>query len=243
MFVLLFFFCFRILCNVWLYFSQYHVISLSLAIIRGRKQLFKSLYKFTKKTKINSEKLVRFFPLIALILDIYKSRHDFNLFVIITIYLPGFYATNFIYTIIEILGVLTIELQRLNKNYPEKHYHLIYKAICNINSNFGLPIFNHVLLTTLTGLFFCYTHTLDAIKCYKQESIVVANVFAPDFWCISTIIATVSLARTTHKLKKIQSSRLDDELHLWQRHLEKMELSAWDLFTIGNHIFIGVSCN
>lgn len=211
--------------------------------MRGRQRLLTRFAKFPVKTYKNPAKFVKMLPLIALILDMYKSWNDFNMFTIIALYIPGFYSTDFIYATIEMLETAIDELQRLN-NFSEKHYHSIYKAICGINTTFGQSLFNHVLLTTATGLFFCYTHSVDLIKIYKHRSIVPPATYAPDFFTVSTMIVTISLIRASHKLKMRSEDikiRVAGELKLWQLNYEKMEVNAWDYFTIGSHVIISVS--
>lgn len=199
--------------------------------------------------------IVLLLPLISLLLDIYKSWNDFNFFIIITLYLPGFFIIHFINNLIAILEINSIELQkqRIKENktkqdFPQqqkKHYHTIFEAICLINNHHGLSFFNYVLLTTLMALFFCYKHFLNLIKFFKrEEDSIQPNCFAPDFWTITLTIQLFRFIKICHHLQK-QSRTIKnlimDDLILWQINYETIEITAWDFFKIGNHIFISVS--
>lgn len=208
----------------------------------------------TKNDKRLKNNTIQIIPLISLFLDIYKSWDDFNLLTIIALYGPGFFTLYLIYSVIEMLENCSFELQRLNRckktDFLQKDYHSIYEAICNINVTFGLSFFNYVLLSTIMGLLFCYTHISNLIRIYKKQTIIVPACFAPHFWTIAIFIAIINLVRSVHKLQLLHSIQIkriisvidcSNEIDLWQIHYENLEISAWDFFKIGNHIFIHVS--
>lgn len=239
-------------CLVWFSISNYYFHTISFTILLERHKLLEAFSKFQSKPHRNPAKLIKIIPLIALILDTFKSWQDFNIFTIIALYLPGFYAIDFTYATVEMLQIATKEIQRIKRktknNFPEKHYHAIYKAIRVINTTLGTPLYIHVLLTTSSGLFFCYTHSVDCMKMYKRESITPPATYAPDFWSISTMILTFSLIRATHKLKigwrevkRVVDEVKGGELQMWQLNYERIEVWAWGLFTFGNHVIGHVS--
>lgn len=236
------FVCYRLLWTFWFYTSHYYLISITITTINGRKKLFEIYSKFQTKTHKNIGNFPKILAFISMFFDIYKSRNDFNPFTIIALYMPGFYIINFIYTVIEMLEIATVEVQRKKTT---KTYHNVYTAINNLNKTFGLSLFNYLLLSTTASLLFCYNHSLNFL--HNKIVIITSTCYAQDVWCVILMIATHSLIRATHKLKvrteQVKLTMMDTgcgDVDLWLINYEKIEIWAWGFFTIGNHIFISV---
>lgn len=213
--------------------------------------LCKSFAPFRAKPTKNTDKFIKILLLAAIIFDIYKSRNDFNIFSIIALYIHGLFSINFIYCIVEMLEICSLELESLNKrrDFSQKRYHHIHTAVKNVNKTFGISLLDYILYSASLGLFFCYKHCLNLVKLYKNEELATSATVAPDVWTVVCMVATFSLTRAAHKLKMraatttrhLQEKVVPSEILFWQLNYEKMELSAWEFFTIGNHIFISVS--
>lgn len=169
----------------------------------------------------------------------------------IALHCPSVFSINFIYSAVGMLETCSLEIERLNRRYRQtrrneslaKNYHKTHEALSNLSHTFGPSLLENLLVSASMGLLFCYTHCLDLVRRYRGKEVLVPTTFAPDFWTVAFMTATFSVFRAAHKLevRAEETRRLaNDEMQRWQLNYERMEVSAWGFFNIGNHIFISV---
>lgn len=214
---------------------------ISYGILKNRRRLFEIFSQFHAKSHKKIDKLAKMLAFTGLLLDIYNSWNDFNFFAIMALHFPGLFAIDFLHCIVEMLEICSNELEIHNKQFEFQGniYHRIHNGVNIISGSFGATLLDHILLSSCMALCFCYTHSRNGMVFTRIAS------FAPDIWTVIFMMTTFSIARATHKLK-IKSEECKQlnyccEIQLWQLNYEKMIVSAWDFYTIDNHIFIWVS--